>query len=182
MLRSFSRRCSCSSTPHPAFIRGSEKRFAAALVFSPHHQSLYQRQQQVCFSQQQPINSNPNPNEEGKLAPESKPTPTPTSTEGAPTMMTDEVKEKIKEKLEKKENLRWKPGQKLTNSQLLELFNSYSQKNKIHGGDQMKKMLQHPILHVYGFDRREFIKGCKQALLMISESVSSPRFQAFTKG
>jgi hypothetical protein len=146
-----------------------------------------QRQQQLWFSQQStepkssPLSSHAQegtkPALEPSAASESSPRP-----EAVVASDPNELKQIIKDKFGKKENLRWKPGQKLTNSELLQLFNSYSQNNKSHEADQMKKMLQHPLLHVYGFDRREFIKGCKQALLMISESVSSPRFQAFTKG
>lgn len=195
------------STP---FLIPSEKR-CALVPSSPYrpHQLFSQR---LWFSQQPPRNSNPNSfkpsNEENKLMeeiptpsepqtpPEVAPTPpaTPTSSEttvapseaptagdGSPTIASDETTQKRKEKLERKENLRWKPGQQLTNSQLLHLFNSYSQKNQLPHADH-KTMLQHPLLHVYGFDRREFIKGCKQALEMISKSISSPRFHAFTKG
>lgn len=93
-----------------------------------------------------------------------------------------ELASELKQRLKEKKLLQWKPGQKLTNAQILSLFRSYSQKNKLQDVDNMKKVFQHPLLHVYGFDRREFIQGTKQALHMISESVSSPRFRAFTYG
>lgn len=90
--------------------------------------------------------------------------------------------EELKTKLRGRKTNKWKPGQTLTNSQILSLYHSYSQKSKMKDVDGMKSILQHPLLYIYGFDRREFIKGCKHALHMISESVSSPRFRAFTYG
>lgn len=95
---------------------------------------------------------------------------------------TSELKERLKNRIEERKLSKWKPGQKLTNAEILSLFRSYSERNSSQDAEGVKKAFQHPILHVYGFDRKEFIQGVKQALSMISESVSSPRFRAFCKG
>jgi hypothetical protein len=96
---------------------------------------------------------------------------------------SSELKSKLQNNLEARKLglANWQPGKKLTNSELLTLFHSY-EKKKRKSADPIKNLLQHPLLRIYGFERREFISGCKQALQMISESISSPRYRAHLYG
>jgi hypothetical protein len=97
---------------------------------------------------------------------------------------SSELKSKLQQNLAERKAARFinlKPGQQLTNSELLTLFNSYAKKKR-KSFDPMKNLLQHPLLLIYGFERREFIAGCKQALHMISESISSPLYRAHIYG
>lgn len=92
-------------------------------------------------------------------------------------LITD-PKNTFETQLEDRKLPKYSPGKRLTNDEILSLFLSFHESK---GGDKIESDLKH-LLTVFGFERIEFIEGCKQIAKVIGDAVSSPRFRTHTLG